>query len=265
MKKTGALLEEVRSVIRKLRAPEGCPWDREQTPAKVKNYLVEELYELLEAVDRDDAAHLTEETGDLLFLLLFLVAMYEEQERFSLDAALAAARDKMVRRHPHIFGTTRADSTEEVRRNWQKIKEQEGRPKRASLLEGLPPGLPALARSALLTERAARVGFDWAAAADVLVKIREETAELEQAIAGDTPARVQNEIGDLLLSVVNLSRHLGIDPEQALRTTNQRFCDRFAFVEQELRARGRTPAEATLEEMDALWDEAKERESMVPQ
>jgi len=204
MDRAARTLVEVMEVIQTLRSPEGCPWDRKQTPAMVKNYITEELYELLDAIDGDDAAHVAEETGDVLFLLLFLARMYEEQGAFSLADSLERIRDKMIHRHPHVFGTVQVDSAEQVVANWQKLKVQEGKKPKESLLDGLPSSMPALSRACALTRKAARVGFDWPDTAGVFAKIREELAELEAEIAHARQERIKDEVGDILFSVVNL-------------------------------------------------------------
>jgi len=250
-------LMEVMEVIRTLRSPEGCPWDRKQTPAMVKNYITEELYELLDAIDSDDSVHIAEETGDVLFLLLFLARMYEEQGSFSVADSLERIRDKMIHRHPHVFGDTQVDNAEQVVANWQKLKVQEGKKPKESILDGLPASMPGLSRACALTRKAARVGFDWQEAGGVFAKIREELSELEAEIGEAKPARIKDEIGDILFSIVNLARHLNVEPEEALRSSCEKFRSRFGYVEQQLKKQGRGPTDATLEEMDLLWEEAK--------
>lgn len=257
MDRAARTLMEVMEVIRTLRSPEGCPWDRKQTPAMVKNYLSEEMYELLDAIDSDDGAHIAEETGDVLFLLLFLARMYEEQDTFSLADSLERIRDKMIHRHPHVFGDTQVDNAEQVVANWQKLKVQEGKKPKESLLDGLPSSMPALSQACALTRKAARVGFDWKDASGPIAKIKEELTELEAEIGQAKPDRIKDEIGDILFSIVNLARHLNVEPEEALRHSNKKFRSRFSYIEQQLKQQGRTPEDATLEEMDRLWEEAK--------
>jgi len=257
MDRAARTLVEVMEVIRTLRSPEGCPWDRKQTPAMVKNYLTEELYELLDAIDGDDAAHVAEETGDVIFLLMFLARMYEEQGAFSLADSLERIRDKMIHRHPHVFGSVQVDNAEQVVANWQKLKVLEGKKPKESILDGLPSSMPGLSRACALTRKAARVGFDWPDTNGVFAKIREEISELEAEIAQAKPERIKDEIGDMLFSIVNLARHVNVEPEEALRHTNEKFRARFSYIEQQLKQQGRTPEDATLEEMDLLWEEAK--------
>jgi MazG family protein len=257
MDRAARTLVEVMEVIQTLRSPDGCPWDRKQTPAMVKNYITEELYELLDAIDGDDAAHIAEETGDVLFLLLFLARMYEEQGAFSLADSLERIRDKMIHRHPHVFGSVQVDNAEQVVANWQKLKVQEGKKPKESLLDGLPSSMPALSRACALTRKAARVGFDWADTSGVFAKIREELVELEAEIAHARQERIKDEVGDILFSIVNLARHLNVEPEEALRHSNEKFKARFGYIEQQLKQQGRGPENATLEEMDLLWEEAK--------
>ena len=257
MDRAAKRLKEVMEVIRTLRSPEGCPWDRKQTPAMVKNYLSEELYELLDAIDNDDGMHIAEETGDVLFLLMFLARMYEEQGVFSLADSLERTRDKMIHRHPHVFGDTEVDNAEQVAANWQKLKVQEGKKPKDSILDGLPSSMPGLSRACALTRKAARVGFDWQDTSGPIAKIKEELAELEAEIGQAKPDRIKDEVGDILFSIVNLARHLNVEPEEALRHTNEKFKTRFSYIEQKLKEQGRGPTDATLEEMDQLWEEAK--------
>jgi len=257
MDRAARTLVEVMEIIQKLRSPEGCPWDRKQTPAMVKNYITEELYELLDAIDGDDAAHVAEETGDVIFLLLFLARMYEEQGAFSLADSLERIRDKMIHRHPHVFGNAQIDSAEQVVANWQKLKVLEGKKPKESLLDGLPSSMPALSRACALTRKAARVGFDWPDTAGVFVKIREEISELEAEIAHARQERIKDEVGDILFGIVNLARHLNVEPEEALRHSNEKFKTRFGYIERRLKEQGRGPESASLEEMDSLWEVAK--------
>lgn len=257
MKKTGQLFIDMIAIIRRLRSPGGCPWDQKQTPQDVKAYLIEELYELLEGIDADDPALLQEEVGDILFMIAFLVNLYEEKNVFSMADALAQVTAKMVHRHPHVFGDTQVGSADDVKANWQTLKEKEGKKPKTSHLDGIPGNLPGLSRSWFLTAKAAEVGFDWAKPGDVIRKVREEIDELEAEIERGALAEAAAETGDLLFSIVNLARHLHIEPEQALRATNDRFMSRFAYIEQALLKQGKSIQEATLEEMDLLWEEAK--------
>ncbi len=260
MKKSPDILQELRDIIRRLRAPDGCPWDRKQTPAHVKEYLTEELYELLEAIDSGEHHLIAEEAGDLFFLILFLVNMYEEQGALTLEQALTGIRDKMIHRHPHVFGAAQVSSSDEVKENWQVLKQQEGKKKKESRLDGIPENMPALSRAYYLSGKAAEVGFDWPDAGQVLESLKGEAGELEQALAGGSPDEIADEIGDMLFCLVNLGRHAGVEPEQALRRTNAKFISRFQYIEKGLRQKNRTLKEASLAEMDRLWDEAKQGE-----
>jgi len=259
MKKTAPeLVESLAETLRMLRGPQGCPWDQRQTVQDVKRYLVEEFYELLEAVDGDQPGLIMEEVGDLLFMVMFLVNLYEEKRAFSLRDALERAQQKIIFRHPHVFGTVKVSSAEDVKANWQVLKEKEGKKPKHSLLDGLPQSLPALSQAFLLTAKAAEVGFDWSDPAAVLTTVQEELGEMQAALVpGGDRAQAAAEIGDLLFTLVNLSRHLDVEPEQALRSSNRKFMRRFAHIEAELRKQSKTPNKATLQEMDSLWNEAK--------
>ncbi len=256
-------------VMAALRDPErGCPWDRAQTFETVAPYTIEEAYEVADAIERGDLDEgLREELGDLLFQVVFHARMAEEQGRFAFGDVVAAIADKLVRRHPHVFGGAEVRDAEAQRLAWEahKAAEREARARaegRApSALDGVSPALPALTRAVKLQRRAARVGFDWASPEPVLAKVKEEVAELEHEMrSGAARERLEHEIGDLIMACANLARHLGVDPETAVRKANARFERRFRAVEAALAARGRRPEEATLEEMDALWNEAKAAE-----
>lgn len=246
----------------RLREPGGCPWDREQDYATLRKYVLEEAYEVAEALDRISvsetgaaAAELCAELGDLLFQVVFLARIAQEQGLFDLRDVARGIAAKMERRHPHVFGEARADTPEEVWSRWEAIKaeEREG----ASLFEGVPRALPGLLKARHLTAKAARVGFDWARDEDVLDKLVEETEEYRQAAAAGDEVELEHEIGDMLFVVVNLARRHDLDPERALQGANRRFERRFRYIEDRLRAEGRGPQEASLEEMDGLWEEAK--------
>ncbi len=260
MKKENELLFELRDIIRRLRAPDGCPWDRKQTPEDVKSYLTEELYELLEAIDKNETNLIIEETGDILFMLLFLVNLFEEKEEFSLAEALHSSKEKMIHRHPHVFGDLKVDSVEEIKDNWQKLKIKEGKKPKTSFLDGIQKNLPALSYANSMTVKAARVGFDWKSPKEVFEKIKEEITELEKEIDSGNKDKIKEEIGDVIFSLVNLSRHLEIEPEQALRKTNQKFKNRFKHIEKTLTGEGNTLKNASLEEMDKIWEDAKKLE-----
>lgn len=257
-------IDRLQQVMARLRDPQGgCPWDVEQTFASIVPHTIEEAYEVAEAIELGDMAQLQDELGDLLFQVVFYAQMAREAGQFDFNGIAAGIADKMVRRHPHVFGAAEIDSAEAQTVAWEALKEGERQAKgQASVLDGVSTALPALTRALKLQKRAARVGFDWPAAAPVLAKIAEEVAELEQEMAGGgEPERLRDELGDLLFSCVNLARKLDIDPEGALRHGNRKFESRFRAVEQALAAQGRSPAEATLDEMDALWDAAKRHES----
>ncbi len=251
----------------RLRDPEtGCPWDREQTLESLKPCVLEEAYELLAAMDRpEDKANHIEELGDVLLQVMFQAVMAEQEGRFTFDDVANAISDKLVHRHPHVFGNVDAKDSATVLRNWEQIKQMEHRKEsRHSALDGVPPALPALLKAQRTQEKAARVGFDWKDAAGPMDKIREEIAELDEAVAARPsrkPAdsdRVKEELGDLLFSVCNLARHLGVDAESALEGASAKFARRFRTVEAAAKERGRRLPGMTLAEMDELWDEAKE-------
>ncbi len=265
----GPAFEAFVALIARLRAPGGCPWDREQTHASLKPMTIEEAYEVLEAIDEGGDAELAGELGDLLLQVVFHSQIATDEGRFTIADVIARVSEKMVRRHPHVFADETARTSGEVLRNWEAIKEEEqaqaGRAESASMLESVSASLPAAMEAYQMTTKAARVGFDWPDAASVLAKLDEETAELREAVAaggadGAAGARVAEELGDLLFAAVNVARLLGHDPESALKAANRKFRRRFRHIEERLRAQGRKPAEATLAEMDALWEEAKARE-----
>src|SRR5580658_7646584 len=256
-------------IMAQLRSPDGgCPWDLEQTFATVAPYTVEEAYEVADAIERGDLADLKEELGDLLLQVVFHARMAEEQGAFDFAAVVQAINDKMVRRHPHVFGEVRHRSTAEQTVAWEAIKAQERAAKApdkpaGSLLDDVPVGLPALTRAVKLSKRAARVGFVWPSAAEVLAKLHEEVAELEaEVVAGDVD-KTRDELGDVLFVCANLARDLDIDPEAALRGTNAKFVRRFKYIEAELAARNSSPEASDLAEMDALWDAAKASERVT--
>jgi MazG family protein len=254
-------------LIARLRGPGGCPWDREQTHATLKPMTIEEAYEVLLAIDEGGDEELAGELGDLLLQVVFHAQIAADEGRFTIADVIGRVRDKMVRRHPHVFADDPARTTGEVLRNWESLKEAEraeAGASGASMMDGVSPALPAVLEAYQLTTKAARVGFDWRSGAAVQRKLEEETAELSRARRrGDAPA-VRQEVGDLLFTAVNVARVLGVDPESALKAANRRFRRRFAHVERALRARGRKPADSTLAEMDRLWTEAKGRARPKP-
>lgn len=245
----------------RLRSPEGCPWDREQTFESIKPYLLEETHEVLDAIDRSDWPALAEELGDLLLQSVFFAQMAAEEGRFSIEDCLDAISEKLVRRHPHVFGDGSAKTPEEVKARWDQIKqaEHDQRGDERGLLEKVPSAMPALMEAQQLTSRAASVGFDWENADQVLAKLEEELQELAAARKDGQPDHVRHELGDLLFVLVNLARLLKVDAEQALRAANARFRARFRHIERSLAAQGKPLQEATLEEMDRLWTEAKQQ------
>ena len=264
----GARFDRLVEIMRALRAPDGCPWDREQTHASLRPYVLEETYEVLDAIDSGSPASLREEIGDYLYEAVFLAQISEEAGDFSIREAVESICDKLVRRHPHVFARQQGDAditTAQVRERWETMKARErgadaGRPK--TTLGGVPKTLPALLRAYEISARAAAVGFDWARAADVLDKIDEEVAEVRREVeAGFTGhlSRAEEEMGDLLFAIANLSRKLGIEPEAALRRANEKFTHRFDAVEAAFAARGRSVHDATLQEMEEEWQRVKAR------
>jgi ATP diphosphatase len=256
-------LPRLRAIMRALRDPEtGCPWDIEQTFATIAPYTIEEAYEVADAIEREAWDELKGELGDLLFQSVFHAQMAEEAGLFSLDDVADTMSDKMVTRHPHVFGTeSRNKSAEQQTRDWEAIKAAERADKaEKGTLDGVALGLPALLRAHKLQKRAARVGFDWPSAREVLDKILEEAQELVEAQAEENQEHILEEYGDLMFVMANLGRHLGVEPEAALRAANAKFERRFGRVEALLAARGKRPEDSTLAEMDALWTTAKEEE-----
>jgi MazG family protein len=248
------------ALMARLRAPGGCPWDREQTFDSIKPHTLEETYEVLDAIDRRDWPDLAEELGDYILQAVFYAQMAAEQNLFTIEDALDAINQKLLRRHPHIFGDESAETAGDVKRIWSEVKAAEkaaqGR-ERESLLAGVPRILPALVEAQQMTARAAQVGFDWENPEQVLDKLREELGEFAEARRGGSQAELEGEMGDLLFVLVNLARFVKVDPEQALRATNAKFRQRFGYIERKLAERGKTPGDATIEEMEALWQEAK--------
>ena len=248
-------------IMRRLRDPDtGCPWDIEQDFASIAPYTIEEAYEVADAIERQAWGELPGELGDLLLNVIYHAQMAEEAGRFDFDTVVQAISDKMVARHPHVFGDeSREKSAEQQTADWEAIKAAErGAP--ASVLDGVAVNLPALTRAVKLQNRAARVGFDWPETVQVLDKIKEESAELVEAKETLSAEEIEEEFGDLMFVMANLGRHLGLSPEEALRKANTKFTRRFTAVEQALKAKGSAPQNSTLEEMDALWDAAKRAE-----
>jgi tetrapyrrole methylase family protein/MazG family protein len=260
----GTAFARLVQLIARLRAPGGCPWDREQTHESLKTTVIEEAYEVVEAIDGKDDRELAAELGDLLLQVVYQAQMAEERGAFSVTEVATRVADKMVRRHPHVFAGETADDPDTVLRNWEAIKaaERAARGKEdESMLDSVSRSIPAVMEAFQMTTKVARVGFDWPDWGGALEKLDEETGELKAAIAGGGQhAALHEEVGDLLFVAVNVARLLGVDPEAALKGANRKFRRRFRHVEDGLRRQGRTPAQATLPEMDALWDEAKRLE-----
>ena len=248
-----ALLQLV-ALVERLRSEQGCPWDRQQTPSSLIPYMLEEVYEVIEA---GDSQALKEELGDVLLHVVFQSCMAEEQQQFTLAESIQTVVEKLIRRHPHVFGDARVHNTAEVRQRWEAAKQREKG--RESLLDGVPRTLPALARARRVQEKAASVGFDWPDIAAVWAKVNEELDELRTAQAAADPEAIAEEFGDVLFSLVNLGRFLHVSAEDALRQTMAKFEHRFRGIEQELARRGRRIDEASLEEMDAIWDSFRQR------
>jgi tetrapyrrole methylase family protein/MazG family protein/ATP diphosphatase len=260
-------IDRLLAIMARLRDPaDGCAWDLEQTFATVAPYTVEEAYEVADAIERGDLTDLRDELGDLLLQVVFHARMAEEKGAFSFEDVAAAINDKMIRRHPHVFGDETYASLAHQKEGWEALKAAErqdkgkgnGRP--ASLLDDVPVGLPALTRAVKLSRRAAGVGFVWPSVHEVIAKLDEEVEELKAEIATGDLEKARQEMGDVLFVVANLARTLEVDPEDALRFTNAKFARRFQYIEARLAERGLTPDESDLEEMDALWDEAKAAE-----
>jgi tetrapyrrole methylase family protein/MazG family protein len=255
--KNRAGFDELVELMARLRSPEGCPWDLKQTPESLTPYIIEEAYELVEAIREGDRSHICEELGDLLFQIVFQAQLASENGEFDIRDVTAKIHEKMTRRHPHVFGDSEVEDADEVRKNWVRIKEAEGKHARESALGGVPRSLPALLRSRRLTENAAEVGFDWPRLEDVLEKFDEEWAELKAGIEGGSREEVEAEFGDVLFVLVNLSRFLNLDPERSLSGTIEKFVRRFQYIEKRVMESGKKMEQVTLEEMDGYWEEAK--------
>jgi len=299
MSTTGERFEQAVAIMERLRAPGGCPWDREQTFDSIKPYTLEEAYEVLEAIDNRDWDELTGELGDLLLQVLFYSEMAKEQGTFSIDEVLERLSKKLVDRHPHVFGNVKAETSSEVLRNWEALKAEEKKTRLAargaeptageeekpkSVLAGVSSGIPALLEAFKLSSRAARVGFDWPEIGGLFEKLTEETRELQeelrefpepgpkpggrgvadsggQKLSEDLRRGLEDEVGDLLFVVVNIARYLSVDPESALKRTNRKFKRRFQWLEEQLWAEGRAPQDASIDELENLWQQAKQQEN----
>ena len=297
MSTTGERFQRAVEIMARLRAPGGCPWDREQSFDTIKPYTLEETYEVLEAIDNRDWPELTGELGDLLLQVLFYSQMAREEGHFSIDDVLDRLANKLVDRHPHVFGEVKADTSAEVLRNWEALKSEEKKKRAAadagkpagsdaqSVLSGVSSKMPALLEAYKLSSRAAHVGFDWPEIEGLFAKLDEETKELREelkalpvksvpparGIAGsgnpEVPAalreRLEDEVGDLFFVLVNIARYLSLDPESALRKTNRKFKRRFQWMEEQLRTSGRGPAQASADELEELWQQAKQQETRL--
>ncbi len=292
MSTTGERFERAVRIMERLRAPGGCPWDREQTFDSIKPYTLEETYEVLEAIDNRDWPELAGELGDLLLQVLFYAEMAKEQASFSMDDVLDRLSAKLINRHPHVFGEVKADTSDQVKRNWEAIKVEErkkkqdgdGKDEKRSILAGVSSAMPAMLEASKLSSRAAQVGFDWPDVDGLFDKLREETDELREelkefpapgprpqgrGVAGsgrtvvpeELQSRMEEEVGDLFFVLVNVARYLSVDPESALRKTNRKFKSRFQWMEERLRESGRSAEQAPMEELELLWQQAKREET----
>ena len=254
-KSIGDSLSQLIEIVEKLRAPGGCPWDRDQTQASLLPYFLEEIYEVIESVEEGNMELLKEELGDILLHVVFQASIGKENENFTLQDSLNYVNEKLIRRHPHVFVDAKAEGPFHAKQNWEAAKHDEK--KRESRLDGVPGTLPALTRSQRLQEKASYAGFDWKKVEQVWEKVHEEIGELKEAEEKGITEQIEEEIGDTLFSVVNLSRFLGISAETALRKTNRKFTSRFAQVEKELKKRGKKVEDSSLEEMDEIWNMVK--------
>ncbi|WP_458415249.1 nucleoside triphosphate pyrophosphohydrolase [Schinkia sp. CFF1] len=251
--------ESLRNVIAALRGPNGCPWDREQTHESLKKYLVEETYEVLDAIDMGDDDSLIEELGDVLLQVMLHAQIGDDEGYFSINDVIRAITEKMIRRHPHVFGEVSVDSSEDVVKNWEEIKrtEKQGAPQNESILDGIPKELPSLYRAYELQKKAAKVGFDWKEVEPMWAKVKEELAEFQTEVTAKNKEKLQKEFGDIIFALVNIARFYKIDPEEGLRATNFKFYNRFRFIEETVKQKGADITALSLEELDAIWDEAK--------
>ncbi len=256
--KPRSLLQDLTELMRKLRSKDGCPWDREQSHASLKPHLVEETYEVIDAIDSGEPDKLKEELADLFFHIIFHCQIATEKGEFDIESIMALCLDKMTRRHPHVFGDASATTPEEAIHQWEQIKKNEkGYEERKFIVDGLPKYLPALQKAQKLQKKVSKVGFDWTNISDVIAKVDEELREVKEAIRENKPEHIEEEMGDLLFSVVNLARFLKLDTENVLHKTIYKFVDRFKRVETELASMGKDIEKCTLEEMDAVWNKVK--------
>lgn len=254
-------IEELVDVMKALRAPNGCPWDREQTHESLIPYLVEESYEAIDAIEQRNFDELKKELGDVLLQVVFHAQLAEEAGRWNINDVAAATVAKLKHRHPHVFGDVEADTSKQVLANWEVIKQQERKDNgQRSMLDGIPAHLPALRKAKRVQEKVARVGFDWDRVEEVEAKVEEELGEFQEACTSGDQGRIDDELGDVLFALVNLARFRNADPEDSLRHTIAKFVRRFQYIEAELSAKGKNPQDATLAEMDALWEQVKKEE-----
>ena len=263
----GPAFAKLAAVMARLRAPGGCPWDREQTHSTLRTYLIEESYEVLDALDSRDDSKFAEELGDLLLQVLFHAQIAAEERRFSINDVIREIHDKMIRRHPHVFGNVQAKTSAQVLRNWELLKKQERQLARrsdseaGSILDGVPSTIPALLEAFQLTRKAARIGFDWESVEGIFDKLREESSEVREVLhKKESPERIESELGDILFVAVNLSRFLHVDPEIALHKASAKFTRRFHEMEKIAREQGTTLAEIPRPQLESLWDQSKQRE-----
>jgi len=254
-------MEKLIEIVAKLRSPEGCPWDREQTHQSLKPYIIEEAYEVLEAIDSEDDSKFSEELGDLLLQIILHAQLANERGAFNIEDVAGKISDKLIERHPHVFANQANITSEEVLHNWERIKLEKAADKDYSVLQGVPPSLPALLKAYRVQQKVGRYGFDWQNPADVIEKVKEEIAEFEEALRTGEKSKQEHELGDLLFSLVNLGRHLEMQPEEALNAAIRRFTNRFQYIENKLRENGKTLSDSNLDEMDKYWNEAKTKEN----
>ena len=250
--------QKVWELVKKLRGPQGCPWDKEQNHYTLLPYLIEEVYEVANAVEKGDVEDLKEELGDLLFMVFSYISIAEEKNLFRLKEVIDVVMRKMVARHPHVFGGKNLKTSQDVVNHWHKIKDEERKKKKKSIMDNIPRNISALIRAKLVQERASRVGFDWKSAQDAFLKVKEEIKEIEQLLyKSQSQEKLQEEIGDLLFAVVNVIRLLNIDPEITLRETIEKFIQRFKYIESKITEQNKSLHEVTLDEMESLWKESK--------
>lgn len=253
---TGEKFQELADIMKRLRKE--CPWDREQTHDSIKGATIEETYELIESIDLKDYKEMKSELGDLLLHILFHSVIAEEDNQFNINDVIDTIKDKLIRRHPHVFGEVKVNGTDEIVKNWEEIKLSEGR---ESVLEGVPKNLPGLARAYRLQEKASKVGFDWENKNDVWKKVIEEIEEMHEMEKSNNKIKLEEELGDVFFALTNYARFIGINPENALRLTNEKFISRFTYVEQKIKESGKKLTESNLQEMDKYWEESKKKNS----